>query len=116
MTTTRDYTIRPLPTDDADCIALMIDALRDCAEEITATLPHLAMRFGMITDTHDYLPAATGIADAIARAYLGNDYDTPRDALAALCADDDFCADCMTADFSTPLFDLIHYADESLND
>lgn len=111
------FRIDPLPDDDA-CISLMLDAMRDAAQEVTDSLPYLApyktlpARFHIISDYDDYIPAATYILDAIANAFLAHTHESPRTALSELLDDEDFLQYSSTADFGTPLFDLIHESDD----
>lgn len=113
-----EYRIDPIPTDHDACIALMLDAMRDCTTDIAATLPYLAAhetlpsRFDIISDYDDYFTAATRCLDALANTFLAHTHMTAHDALAELMTDDDFIESAMTADFSTPLFDLIHDLDD----
>jgi len=92
---------------DADCTALMLDLIRDATNEITESLPYLADRFDMISDYDDYLPAAAALLAATTNRFFAHIDDTPRDALAALLADNDFILDLATIDFSTSLHDYI---------
>lgn len=102
----------PLPAD-CDATAIMLNLIESALAEISSSLPYFRDRFDMISDYDDYIPAAARILTATTDRFLAHIDDTPRDALLALIADDDFILDMMTADFSTDLHALIdlEYAD-----
>lgn len=126
LTITRDddtYTIT-LPTDDRAILRLMIELQRDAAAELLRAATrdldpinpyHIdsdspMTQFDYSGDHDDYNAAAANLLSDITHALVAHTTETAREALIELMTDEstDFLIDTDTADFNSPLLDLIH--------
>jgi hypothetical protein len=104
-----------IPTNDRACLMLMLELQRDAASyladaaryDISDRMPIYLTQFDYFSDSDDYNPAAANLLRECTYALTSHEHETARDTLLALLATDDFLDDAETADFSTPLFDLI---------
>lgn len=117
-----DFIIAPLPTDDNDCLRLILELQRDAAaamldyatRDLDPTNPYSIngsgrnlTQFDYSGDHDDYNAAAATLLMHATAALLAHTHDTARDALIEMLTTDLFLLDSITADFNTPLFDLI---------
>lgn len=115
-----DFRIAPLPTDDRACLRLMLELQRDAAKYLLDNASHdlepdtfdhdIPMtQFDYSGDHDDYMPAAAELLTMTTYALSAHIHDTARAALIELITapDSEFCDASITADFNSPLLDLI---------
>lgn len=98
-----------LPTTNAAARRILLETMTDATNAIILfttrekKMPESSIYYG---DDADYIPAAAEILASIASLYFEND---PLDTLYTILFDDELRPTLETADFSSPLFDLIAF-------